>query len=81
MFGAWGAAVPSGLLQLRALDWDIAGPYKDHALIVVYHADNVNNNPNTFLNIGFVGWIGSITGASNFNLFSETNVVLIIISY
>jgi isopenicillin-N N-acyltransferase-like protein len=65
MFGAWGASVPSGLLQLRALDWDVEGPYKDHALIVVYHADNVNNYPNSFINVGFVGWVGSISGMSS----------------
>jgi len=30
MFGAWGSAVPadSGVLQLRALDWDTSGPFK-----------------------------------------------------
>jgi hypothetical protein len=77
MFGAWGDSVPSGLLQLRALDWDVDGPYKDHALIVVYHADKVNNNPNSFINVGFVGWVGSISGMSS----SQTAISEIGVSY
>ena len=78
MFGAWGDSVPSGLLQLRALDWDVDGPYKDHALIVVYHADKVNNNPNSFINVGFVGWVGSISGTHIFRLEAICSAVLTI---
>lgn len=38
MFGAWGTATPNGdTLQLRALDWDFDGPYRNFPLIVVYH--------------------------------------------
>eukprot|EP01120_Amphizonella_sp_Union-15-10_P000168 TRINITY_DN10204_c0_g1_i1.p1 TRINITY_DN10204_c0_g1~~TRINITY_DN10204_c0_g1_i1.p1 ORF type:complete len:444 (+),score=73.68 TRINITY_DN10204_c0_g1_i1:42-1334(+) len=67
MYGAWGNSIPTknGLLQLRALDWDTDGPYKDHPLITVYHAGPNDLNQNTFLNVGFSGWIGSITGMSS----------------
>jgi len=68
MFGAWGAAVKdagTNLLQLRALDWDVDGPFKNYPQVTFYHS-----NPSTlagsqpFANVGFTGWIGSITGMS-----------------
>ena len=37
MFGAWGNATASrdgNLLQLRALDWDTDGPFKNHHVLV-----------------------------------------------
>jgi len=59
MFGAWGnATLTSKLIQLRALDWDTDGPFKDYPALVVYHP----SNGNVFANLGFTGWIGSITG-------------------
>ena len=54
MFGAWGNATLSSdgkLLQLRALDWDTEGPFKDYPAIVVYHP----TDGNAFANIGFTG--------------------------
>lgn len=67
MFGAWGAALPAereddALLQLRALDWDVDGPFKDHASVVVYHNEG---EANSWANVGFSGFIGSITGISS----------------
>lgn len=62
--GAWGAATEStngNLLQLRSLDWDVDGPFKDYPAITIYHP----NNGNEFANIGFTGFIGSITGLSS----------------
>jgi isopenicillin-N N-acyltransferase-like protein len=62
MFGAWGKATPNGnLIQLRALDWDDQGPFKDYPALVIYHPTNGND----FANLGWTGWIGSITGVSN----------------
>jgi len=64
MFGAWGNATASlqgKLLQLRALDWDTDGPFKNYPALVVYHP----SNGHTFANLGFTGWIGSITGVSS----------------
>lgn len=64
MFGAWGDATPSGsLLQLRALDWDIDGPFQDYPQVTIYHA-SVAGEGRTFANVGWAGWIGLITGMS-----------------
>ena len=68
MYGAWGEAVAqtnSQLMQLRALDWDVDGPFKDFPQITVYHPTPGTNNGHPFANIGWTGWIGSITGISS----------------
>lgn len=64
MYGAWGkatASTNSRLFQLRALDWDVDGPFKNFPQITVYHPSN-SDNGHAFANIGWTGWIGSITG-------------------
>lgn len=68
MFGAWGSATAStgNTYQLRALDWDTEGPYKDFPLVVVYHP--MKNNGHSFINVGFVGWIGCLSGMSSTQL-------------
>jgi hypothetical protein len=62
MVGAWGAALdPAGnttLLQLRALDWDMDGPFRDYSVLTVYHPDE--GYP--FALVGMVGFIGGLTG-------------------
>jgi hypothetical protein len=65
MFGAWGKALlaKNGLLTLRALDWAMDGPFRNFPEVTVYHAQN--SNENTFLNLGWTGWIGSISGVSD----------------
>jgi len=64
MYGAWGeATLHNTTLQLRALDWDTTGPFKDFPTLTVYHPSSGNGH--TFANLGFVGWIGSITGMSS----------------
>jgi hypothetical protein len=66
MFGANASAVPAGngLLQLRALDWNVDGPFKNFPQITVYHPSDPKYG-HAFANIGFTGWIGSITGFSS----------------
>lgn len=66
MFGAWGTATAStgSLLQLRALDWDVDGPFKNFPQITVYHAANFTEG-NSFANVGWTGWVGSITGIND----------------
>eukprot|EP01112_Ceratiomyxa_fruticulosa_P015062 TRINITY_DN4384_c0_g2_i2.p1 TRINITY_DN4384_c0_g2~~TRINITY_DN4384_c0_g2_i2.p1 ORF type:complete len:435 (-),score=78.13 TRINITY_DN4384_c0_g2_i2:66-1370(-) len=67
MYGAWGSATASTghTFQLRALDWDTTGPYKDYPLVVVYHPNPNNASAgHPFVNVGFVGWIGTLTGVS-----------------
>jgi len=63
MFGAWGAALkdPNTLLQLRALDWDMDGPFRDLSQITVYHP---NDGTHSHINIGIAGFAGGLTGIS-----------------
>jgi len=65
MFGAWGNALKNvegiELLQLRALDWDTDGPFPQFPAVIVYHPEY---NGHAFANVGWTGWIGSITGMS-----------------
>lgn len=70
MYGAWGAATAGGeTLQLRALDWDIDGPFQDYPQVTVYHADEgllgASGEGHSFANVGWTGWIGSISGLSS----------------
>jgi hypothetical protein len=66
LYGAWGNATESGTLhQLRALDWDVDGPFKNHPEIVVYHPTVGANNGHAFANVAWAGFIGSITGMSS----------------
>jgi len=62
MFGAWGDALDPSLklLQLRALDWNMDGPFRDYSQITVYHPTQGND----FANIGMPGFIGGLTGVS-----------------
>jgi len=61
-FGAWGSATKNGeVLQLRSLDYDIDGPFKDYPQITVYHPDVGN----AFANMGWPGSIGVLTGYSS----------------
>jgi len=67
MFGAWGNATASRggkLLQLRALDWDTDGPFKNYPALVIYHPAN-SSDGHAFANLGFIGWTASITGMSS----------------
>ena len=64
MFGAWGDATADGnVLQLRALDWDTDGPFQDYPQVTIYHGDG-GAGGQTFANVGWTGWLGSITGMS-----------------
>jgi len=65
MFGAWGPALAEGysLLQLRALDWDMDGPFRDYPQVTVYHPNAGNGQ--AFANVGFSGFVGSFSGMSS----------------
>jgi len=65
MFGAKDSATASRggkLLQLRALDWDVDGPFKNWPLLVVYHP--AEGNGHAWANLGFAGLTASVTGFS-----------------
>jgi len=70
MYGAWGAATAStgNTYQLRALDWDVTGPFKDYPLVVVYHPAANSNLGHPFINVGFIGWIACLAGMSSTQL-------------
>jgi len=64
IYGAWDTATPNGeLLQLRALDWDTSGPLQKYPVVTIYHPNSGNGHP--FANVGWAGWISSITGMSS----------------
>lgn len=70
-FGAWGSAVNKamgGALQLRALDYDVDGPFKDHPLVTVYHPDGSNPKEQAFAQVGFPATVGVLTGYSEASL-------------
>jgi len=66
MMGAWGNALAnsSKVLQLRALDWDMSGPFRNWPQLTIYHP----NEGHAFANIGFSGFIGGLTGVSETQL-------------
>jgi len=79
LVGAWGDAlanmgrhppeVPgSSLLHAHTLDWDMDSPYRDYHQITVYHP--YEEIP--FINIGWSGMIGLITGINEFKLTAST---------
>lgn len=68
-FGAWGSAtndVSQGgtghVYQLRALDYDTVGPFKDYVQVTVYHP---SDGGHPFANIGWPGSIGVLSGFSS----------------
>jgi len=58
-------SIRGSLLQLRSLDWDMNGPFRDYAAITVYHP---NDGTNAHINIGMIGFIGGLTGISSTQL-------------
>lgn len=66
MYGAWGDATAGGkTLQMRALDWDTSGPFQDYPQVTVYHNDGDDpEQGQSFANVGWTAWLGSITGMS-----------------
>jgi len=67
LIGAWGGATAGGkTLQLRALDWDTEGPFRDYPTMFVYHPTTPRAHP--FVNVGFLGFIGTFSGQSSAQL-------------
>jgi hypothetical protein len=60
-FGSWGAASSNGkTFQLRSLDYDTVGPFKDYPLVTVYHP----SEGHPYAMVSWPGSIGAITGIS-----------------
>jgi len=64
MFGAFGPALDptssTKLLQLRSLDWDMDGPFRDYPSITIYHPNKGKGYAHA--NVGMAGFIGGLTG-------------------
>jgi isopenicillin-N N-acyltransferase like protein len=61
--GAWGEAVKKTgySYQLRALDFDTTGPFKDYPQVTVYHPDEGH----AYAQVGWPGDVGALTGFSS----------------
>ena len=65
LYGAYGDATLGGkTLQLRALDWDTGAGLQNHPTVTIYHP-NVTRMGVPFANVGWAGWIGTLTGMSS----------------
>lgn len=47
---------------MRALDWDAGNPINKYPLITVYHPSDKNSQVHA--NIGWIGFVGALTGMS-----------------
>lgn len=55
------------LQQLRALDWDVAGPLQDYPTVVVYHP----HSGHSFANVGWSGWLTTISGNNSIQYYNS----------
>jgi isopenicillin-N N-acyltransferase-like protein len=62
-FGAWGSAVAkeNHAYQLRALDFDVDGPFKEYHQLTVYHP----SEGHAFAQVSWPGNVGLLTGMSS----------------
>lgn len=62
-FGTWGESVksPGHAYQLRALDYDVVGPFKDFPQVTVYHPDEGY----AYAQVTWPGSVGVLTGFSS----------------
>lgn len=62
--GAWSnSTVDNKLLTLRALDWSSDAPINKYPTVIVYHSTEEGSHP--FSNIGYAGFIGSISAVGS----------------
>lgn len=50
-------------MQLRALDWNMDGPFRNYAAVQVFHANKGEGN--SFATIGFPGFMGALSGMND----------------
>jgi isopenicillin-N N-acyltransferase-like protein len=60
--GAWGEATSGHTFQLRSLDFDTDGPFKEYPQVTVYHP---TDGGHPFMNMGWPGTVGLLTGLSS----------------
>ena len=67
--GSWGSASEGGkTFQVRALDYDTDGPFKDFPLVSVYHPEGGDGDGHAFATVGFPASVGALTGFSQVQL-------------
>lgn len=65
LYGAWGdQTLGAKTLQLRALDWDTGAGLQNFPVVTVYHPMTPSLGV-AFANVGWAGWIGTLTGMSS----------------
>jgi isopenicillin-N N-acyltransferase-like protein len=59
------SAAPGSIksMQLRALDWNMDGPFRNYAAVMVFHANKGEGN--SFVTIGFPGFMGAMSGMND----------------
>lgn len=63
--GVWGKATANGqTLHVRSLDWDAQNPISHYPTIIVYHPSD--KKLATHANFGWAGFVGSMTGISEY---------------
>ena len=66
MVGLWGKSLDPASstksMQLRALDWDMDGPFRNYAAIMVFHSNGGADDGNSFITVGFPGFMGALSG-------------------
>lgn len=63
--GVWNSATSNGqTLHVRALDWDFKNPISHYPVLTVYHPSDPKLH--TPANFGWAGFVGSMTGVSEF---------------
>ena len=67
MVGLWGQTLlPGGTtksMQLRALDWNMDGPFRNYAAVQVWHANKGEGQ--SFATVGFPGFLGALSGMND----------------
>ena len=70
IFGAWGSAAKNGeRYHLRALDCEPRNPINKYPVMSFYHLNEKGSHP--FVNLGWAGFIGSLTGFGQFTGIGE----------
>lgn len=68
MSGKATASTGSPMLQLRALDWETGAGLQNFPVVYVYHTVDAPTNSELgmpFINVGWAGWIGTLTGLNS----------------
>lgn len=75
VLGAWGPATTDGkLYHLRALDWDAFAPINEYPIVIIY--EPTEEGSQTFANINYLGWIGTLTSMSKTGISVGEKVML-----